>query len=121
MTADANPTADNRTGTWTFLTNHSHVLLALYRDPGLRQRDLAQLVGITQGAVQRILNDLEAGGYLDIERVGRRNRYTVHTDLGLRHPLESDHTIGELLERLAPYEPSTTDTEQPMTSSAHTA
>lgn len=96
------PTAAGPRPTWTFLTNHAHVLLALYRDPDLRQRDLAQLVGITEGAVQRILNELEAAGYLDIERVGRRNHYTVHPELGLRHPLERDHTIGEVLERLAP-------------------
>ncbi len=90
---------------WTFLTNHSHVLLALYRDPNLRQRDIADLVGITEGAVQRILHELESDGYLDVERVGRRNHYQVHAELGLRHPLEHDHTIGELLERLAPTTP----------------
>ena len=93
-------------GNWTFLTNHSHVLLALYREPDLRQRDIANLVGITEGAVQRILNDLERAGYLDSQRIGRRNHYTVHPDLGLRHPLEADHTVGELLERLAPVSPS---------------
>ena len=97
---------EQRNGTWTFLTNHSHVLLALYRNADLRQRDLAQLVGITEGAVQRILHDLEADGYLDIERVGRRNHYTVHPELSLRHPLEINHTIGELLERLAPVDPA---------------
>ncbi|MEM9611634.1 MAG: helix-turn-helix domain-containing protein [Actinomycetota bacterium] len=91
-----------RPTTWTFLTNHSHVLLAIYRNPDLRQRDIAHLVGITEGAVQRILHELEADGYLDIRRVGRCNHYTVHPDLGLRHPLEAGHTIGEVLERLAP-------------------
>ena len=97
--------SEQRRGAWTFLTNHSHILLALYRDPDLRQRDLARLVGITEGAVQRILHDLEVDGYLDIERIGRRNHYTVHPELGLRHPLEVNHTIGELLERLAPIDP----------------
>lgn len=97
---------------WTFLTNHSHVLLALYRDADLRQREIADLVGITEGAVQRILHELESDGYLDVERVGRRNHYVVHTDLGLRHPLEHDHTIGELLERLAP---TTSETGQATT------
>ena len=57
---------------WTFLTNHAHVLLAVSRDPELRQRDISALVGITEGAVQRILDDLEEGGYLRRERVGRR-------------------------------------------------
>lgn len=93
------------TSRWTFLTNHAHVLLALYRQPDLRQRDIAGLVGITEGAVQRILNDLEHAGYLDAERIGRRNRYRVHPDLSLRHPLESHHTVGDLLDPLAPEQP----------------
>ncbi len=85
---------------WTFLTNHAHVLLAVSRDPELRQRDIADLVGITQGAVQRIIHDLEDGGYLIRERVGRRNRYQVSGDIPLRHPLEDDHTVAELLAAL---------------------
>ena len=89
-------------GRWTFLTIHGHVLLALYRNPDLRQRDIADLVGITEGAVQRILQDLEADGYLDVRRVGRRNHYVVHPELSLRHPLEAGHTVGELLRQLAP-------------------
>ena len=100
MTTDPATWSDDGSS-WTFLTDHSHVLLALYRNPDLRQRDIAHLVGITEGAVQRILADLEAGGYLDIHRIGRRNHYRVHPELGLRHPLERDHTIGEVLERLA--------------------
>lgn len=62
---------------WTFLTNHGHILVALSRDGELRQRDIAELVGITEGAVQRILSDLQRAGYIEIERVGRRNRYRV--------------------------------------------
>ena len=85
---------------WTFLTNHAHVLLALFRDPDLRQRDIAALVGITEGAVQRILNELESCGYLRIERVGRRNHYEVNGTAELRHPLDAGHTIGEILQRL---------------------
>lgn len=94
----AEPT-DDRPG-WTFLTNHAHVLVALYRDPELRQRDIADLVGITQGAVQRILDDLEHGGYLLRERVGRRNRYEVLTGTPMRHPLDRPHTIDEILDVL---------------------
>lgn len=86
---------------WTFLTNHGHVLLALHRQPDLRQREIAALVGITEGATQRILTELQDCGYLDVERVGRRNRYRVNNDLGLRHPLEDGHCIGELLDTLA--------------------
>lgn len=85
---------------WTFLTNHAHVLIAIDRNPELRQRDIAHAVGITVGAVQRIIAELEHGGYLAHERVGRRNRYQVKADLPLRHPLESNHTIRDLLTAL---------------------
>src|SRR6056297_1512701 len=80
-------------GGWTFLTNHSHVLISLTRDPDLRLRDLAELVGITERAVQTILRDLEAGGYISRRRVGRRNRYDVHPDRPMRHPVESGHHV----------------------------
>lgn len=83
--------------TWTFLTNHAHVLIAISRDPELRQRDISQLVGITEGAVQRILHELEEAGFLVRERVGRRNRYHVYADRPLRHPLERDHTVAEII------------------------
>ncbi len=85
---------------WTFLTNHGHVLIAISRDPELRQRDIAYAVGITVGAVQRIINELEQEGYIRSERVGRRNRYDVVASQPLRHPLESQHTIGELISAL---------------------
>lgn len=85
---------------WTFLTNYAHVLIAIDRDPGLRQRDIAHAVGITAGAVQKIIHELERGGYLTHERIGRRNRYQVNVDLPLRHPLENNHTIGDLLDCL---------------------
>jgi len=93
-------------GSWTFLTNHAHVLLALHRDPDLRQRDIAGLVGITEGAVQRILNELEHSGFLSIERVGRRNHYDVKTDAQLRHPLDAGHTVGDVLNSLRPVGPN---------------
>ena len=91
------PTGDAPASGWTFLTNHGHVLLAVHRNPDLRQRDISDLVGITEGAVQRILTELEHGGYLQREKVGRRNRYQVVADTPLRHPLEQNHTIAELL------------------------
>lgn len=86
---------------WTFLTNHAHVLIAIDRNPEIRQRDIAHAVGITVGAVTRIVQELEEGGYLRRERIGRRNRYEVIADKSLRHPLESQHTVDELLETLA--------------------
>ncbi len=85
---------------WTFLTNHSHVLFAVWRESDIRVRDIAQLVGITERAVMRIISELSASGFVEIEKVGRENRYTVVTDMHLRHPLEDHRTVGELLETL---------------------
>jgi hypothetical protein len=83
--------------TWTFLTNHAHVLVCIAQDPDIRGRDIAALVGITERAVQAIVADLAEEGYVTRTKVGRRNRYAVNGDAPLRHPLEHDHTIGELL------------------------
>ena len=85
---------------WTFLTNHGHVLIAISRNADARQRDIAYAVGITVGAVQRIINELEEGGYLESERIGRRNRYHVLDDQPLRHPLENQHTVHDLIASL---------------------
>lgn len=82
---------------WTFLSNHAHVLLVIAQDPEIRLRDVADRVGITERAVQRIVADLEAGNYLERERTGRRNRYRVHPELPLRHPVEAHRDIGALL------------------------
>lgn len=91
-----------RVAGWTFLTNHAHVLLCVARDPEARLRDVAAEVGITERAAQRIVTDLEEAGYLERRRDGRRNRYRLHPELPLRHPLEAEHTIGEILETLRP-------------------
>ena len=83
---------------WTFLTNHTHVLVCLSEHPELRGWEIARMVGITERATQKIIADLVAEGYVNRERIGRRNRYTVNRDLRLRHPLESGHLVGELLD-----------------------
>ena len=83
---------------WSFLTNHAHVLVAISRDPELRQRDIAHVVGITPGAVTRILSDLEASGCVTHQRIGRRNRYSINRAASLRHPLESSGNVGDLLD-----------------------
>lgn len=88
------------TGRWTFLTNHAHVLIAISRNPEVRQRDIAASVGITIGAVQRIVQELEAGNYIESERVGRRNRYRLIDGKPLRHPLEAGHTVDDLITTL---------------------
>ena len=82
---------------WTFLTNHSHVLIVLHAEPELVLREVATRVGITERAVQRVVQDLEEGGFIRRERVGRQNRYEVLTDVPLRHPIESHRDIGDLL------------------------
>lgn len=87
---------------WTFLTNHAHVLLAIAADPETRMRDVATAVGVTERAVQMIVADLEAGGYLARTRIGRRNQYTVNQAGRFRHPAESEHRIGALLALFAP-------------------
>jgi predicted transcriptional regulator len=83
---------------WTFLTNHAHVLFCIARDPEVRLRDVAVRVGITERAVQRIVTDLEAAGYLTVSKEGRRNRYRIHPELPLRHPIERHRTVQALLD-----------------------
>ena len=83
---------------WTFLSNHSHVLLCIAREPELRLREVAHRVGITERAVQRIVADLEEGGYLSRVREGRRNRYEVHAGRPLRHPIAAHRDVSLLLE-----------------------
>jgi DNA-binding MarR family transcriptional regulator len=76
------------------------VLLCLARDPNVRMRDVAETVGITERAAQRILGDLVEAGYVERERVGRRNRYTINGVTAMRHAAQHEHEIGELLELL---------------------
>lgn len=83
--------------TWTFLTNHAHVLLALAGDPTLRRRDLAERVGITERAVGTILAELEAAGVIAVHREGRRNSYRIRGRVKLRHPIEAHRTVGDLM------------------------
>jgi len=92
----------NSESNWTFFTNHAHVLVCLARDPALSLREVALHVGITERAVQRIVADLEAGGYLKREKRGRRNHYLITANTSLRHPLESHRSIGDLLDVVVP-------------------
>lgn len=82
---------------WTFLTNHGHVLLAIATNPNLRLRDIASLVGITERTAMGIITDLEAAGYIEREKIGRRNHYHLKSDVPMRHPLEAHHMVGDLL------------------------
>jgi DNA-binding Lrp family transcriptional regulator len=85
---------------WDFLTNHAHVLMCVAHDPGIRLRDIAAAVGITERAAHRILSQLVEEGYVLRERQGRRNRYEVVAGRPMRHPLLQEREVGELLEVL---------------------
>lgn len=87
---------------WTFFTNHAHVLVCLTRNPEQSLRMVAISVGITERAVQKIVSDLEQGGYLVRTRDGRRNHYQILPKSELRHPLEAHRTIGDLLDVVVP-------------------
>lgn len=82
---------------WTFLSNHGHVLLCLAQEPELLMREVAERVGISERAVQRIVSDLEDAGYLEREKEGRRNRYRVKRSKRLRHPIEAHNKVSQLL------------------------
>jgi DNA-binding MarR family transcriptional regulator len=88
----------DRTHTWTFLSNHAQALLCIARDPEVRIRDIAQVVGITERAAQRIVADLIATEYVDRERIGRRNHYRLNSDVKMRHAAQADLRISELLD-----------------------
>jgi hypothetical protein len=85
---------------WDFLTNHAHVLLCISQDPGIRLRDIAAAVGITERSAHKFISELVDEGYVLRERHGRRNRYKVKPELPLRHPLVQDRQVGELLDVL---------------------
>jgi DNA-binding transcriptional ArsR family regulator len=94
------PAAEERPS-WTFLTNHAHVLLCLSREPEVLMRDIADRVGITERAVQRIIAELEEAGHVVRVRRGRRNQYRVRGDLPLRHPIERHVRVSALIEFVA--------------------
>ncbi len=82
---------------WTFLSNHARVLRFIAKESEVRLREVAHRVGITERAVQRIVAELEEGGYLSRSRAGRRNRYEAHLDRAMGHSVESRREVGVLL------------------------
>jgi len=82
---------------WTFLTNHAHVLICVAEAPQARVRDIAETVGITERAAHRILAELESDGFLTRQRDGRRNVYALNTEKRLRHPMDREHRVAELI------------------------
>jgi predicted transcriptional regulator len=81
---------------WKFLTNHGLALLCIADDPGVRLRDVAERIGITERAAHRIISELVDSGYVARERVGRRNTYQVRSDVAIR-TLTRDVQLGDLL------------------------
>lgn len=95
--ASRSPRAPQATNGWTFLSNHAHVLIVLATEPDLRMREIAARVGITERAVQRIIGELTDSGYLETLREGRRNRYRIHPERALRHPIEAHRKVADLI------------------------
>ena len=87
-------------GSWSFLTNHARALLCIAHDPGVRVRDLAAMVGVTERSAHAIVTDLVDAGYVVKEKTGRRNRYDIQEQLPLRDPITQERTIGEMLDLL---------------------
>lgn len=87
---------------WSLLTNHANVLLCITEEPDIRLRDLAAKVHISERAVKRIVSDLERGGYLARERMGRRNHYEVNTAATLNGPIAQGLQLGALISALLP-------------------
>jgi predicted transcriptional regulator len=90
---------------WSFLTNHARTLLCIAHDPGVRVRDIAVEVGITERSAHGIVADLVGAGYVVKEKIGRRNRYRVQEHLPLRDPVTRERTIGEMLDLLVSANP----------------
>jgi DNA-binding IclR family transcriptional regulator len=86
---------------WSFLTNHARVLLCIAHDPGMRLRDIAARVGITERSAYGIVTDLADAGYVVKQKDGRRNRYEIQAHLPLREPASQEPAIGEVLALLA--------------------
>jgi hypothetical protein len=82
---------------WSFLTNHARVLLCIARDPGVRLRDVAASLGITERSAHAIVADLTAAGYLIKHKHGRRNRYQIQAQLPLPEPASQEPAIGDVL------------------------
>ena len=82
---------------WTFLSNHAHVLVYVAKNPDVRLSEVAELVGVRERTVHRIVHELIDAGYISVTKVGRNNVYSVNLDKPLRHPLEADHNIQAII------------------------
>src|SRR5271165_2658584 len=89
-----------RVESWNFLTNHARVLLCIARDPGVRLRDVAASLGITERSAHGIVADLTSAGYVVKQRHGRRNLYQIQAHLPLPEPASHEPAIGDVLAML---------------------
>jgi DNA-binding MarR family transcriptional regulator len=94
---------------WTFLTNHAQVLLCIAQDSDIRLRDVAQTVGITERAAQRIVLELVEANFIERQRHGRRNRYEINPNAPMRHTAQQGHMVAELLNLLQPQDAAKSD------------
>ncbi len=85
---------------WKFLTNHARVLCLIAQQPRITAREISATIGITEKATRNIINDLETDDYIAKKREGRRLRYRIDPDMPLRHEMQQDSAIGDLLEIL---------------------
>jgi len=91
------PASTEASQTWTFLSNHAHVLVCVAKNPDVRLSEVAALVGVRERTVHRIVHELIDAGYISVTKEGRNNVYSVNLDKPLRHPLEADHNIQAII------------------------
>jgi predicted transcriptional regulator len=89
--------AEDATPRWKFLTNHAQVFVCVAHDPGVRLREISERVGITERAAHRIVTELATSGYIERERNGRRNRYTIQSGVEVPDGLGRIERVGDLL------------------------
>ena len=91
------PASTEASQTWTFLSNHAHVLVCVAKNPDVRLSEVAALVGVRERPVHRIVHELIDAGYISVTKDGRNNVYSIDLDKPLRHPLEADHNIQAII------------------------
>jgi len=91
------PASTEASQTWTFLSNHAHVLVCVAKNPDVRLSEVAALVGVRERTVHRIVHELIDAGYISVTKDGRNNVYSIDLDKPLRHPLEADHNIQAII------------------------
>jgi DNA-binding transcriptional regulator YhcF (GntR family) len=85
---------------WNFITNYGLVLLYISHNPQCTMRDMAHALGVTERSIQRVLEDLEAEGYVTWQRTGKGNIYEINNTRGLKHELTKNMVVADLLDLL---------------------